>query len=420
MALPLPLVPIGLPTFLVRHAWAHPDKFGQIGVADTDDAPRDSIYVVDVNNKDVADVVMGVIEDRKVLNRLRQGSVLVLDGSSEGAGFRPDVFMRLERILREASIAESGIVCLTQNEKYAQDFANWRLGLHLPEFAYVYVYHSYLRLIMKKMRSVLDNTLERARILDSIGTLGQDGKRARFLCLNNKARAHRLVVVGTLVRRGMLKQGLVSLLCGRSDREQFQFRSAFEASLKQFPNFGEELEAIHSIQDKLPLRVSREDLSEEDSELDFSMGGPIEYYLDSSLSLVVETEMTAGKIKRFTEKLLKPLACGHPLLVAGNPATLNLVRKYGFQTFSPLIDESYDLIESPERRMELILKEFLRIVCLPEQDFADFLNRIRPILEHNILNFEQNLPHLLDEEDRWLAYRLRELLQSRRGSVHRA
>jgi hypothetical protein len=37
-----------------------------------------------------------------------------------------------------------------------------------------------------------------------------------------------------------------------------------------------------------------------------------------------------------TEKTLRPIACGHPFILAAGPGSLKYLQTYGFRTFSPL------------------------------------------------------------------------------------
>jgi len=62
-----------------------------------------------------------------------------------------------------------------------------------------------------------------------------------------------------------------------------------------------------------------------------------------------------------TEKSLRPIACGKPFILAATPGSLQYLQSYGFETFSDLIDESYDLIVEPQLRLLAIVKEMQRI-----------------------------------------------------------
>lgn len=57
----------------------------------------------------------------------------------------------------------------------------------------------------------------------------------------------------------------------------------------------------------------------------------------------------------FTEKLAKPLSTGKPFLLVSGPGTLDRIRAMGFETFSSVIDESYDRELTPTNRIHAIV-----------------------------------------------------------------
>ena len=82
-------------------------------------------------------------------------------------------------------------------------------------------------------------------------------------------------------------------------------------------------------------------------------------YTQTNCSIILET-VYDDRI-HLTEKTLRPIACGHPFMILSGPGTLAYLRKMGFNTFSPLINESYDLETDPTKRMEMVINEMTRI-----------------------------------------------------------
>jgi hypothetical protein len=105
-------------------------------------------------------------------------------------------------------------------------------------------------------------------------------------------------------------------------------------------------------------------------------------FTHSMISVVLETVFDDNRI-HLTEKTLRPIACGHPFILAAGPGSLSILRHYGFQTFSPWIDESYDNITDPDQRLACILKEMHRLVNLPAHDLQNVIDRCREISNHN-------------------------------------
>ena len=83
------------------------------------------------------------------------------------------------------------------------------------------------------------------------------------------------------------------------------------------------------------------------------------------------------------EKVWKAIANKHPFIVVGNYKILEELRRQGFKTFSPLIDESYDLEQHPYKRMKLIIKEIKRLSNFTMEEMNDWYKEFESILNHN-------------------------------------
>jgi hypothetical protein len=76
------------------------------------------------------------------------------------------------------------------------------------------------------------------------------------------------------------------------------------------------------------------------------------WYDNTCFSVVVETKISNRLF--ISEKIFKPLAYYHPLIVWGSPGSLKHLQEIGFETFGHTIDESYDTITSPSNRLNAI------------------------------------------------------------------
>ena len=85
-----------------------------------------------------------------------------------------------------------------------------------------------------------------------------------------------------------------------------------------------------------------------------------------------------------TEKVYKGIACEKPFLVFGTPFMLEDVRKLGFETFSPYIDETYDTISDNQERLNTIAKEIDRLVKLPPAEYQQVLIECKKIARRNL------------------------------------
>jgi hypothetical protein len=122
-------------------------------------------------------------------------------------------------------------------------------------------------------------------------------------------------------------------------------------------------------------------LSCQDITSDASATYSAEDFNHTAISVVLETVF--DQRIHLTEKILRPIACGHPFILAAGPGSLKLLKSYGFQTFSEYINESYDDIMDSAERLRAIVKEMQRIVDLPKDQRHQLFNNLRKIAAYN-------------------------------------
>jgi hypothetical protein len=105
-------------------------------------------------------------------------------------------------------------------------------------------------------------------------------------------------------------------------------------------------------------------------------------YTSTQLEIVLETLFDDDRIQ-LTEKSLRPIACGHPFMLMSTPGSLEYLRSYGFETFGPHIDESYDAIQNPVSRMRSIVTEMQRLASLSLDQKQQLYTKLRLIAARN-------------------------------------
>jgi len=103
---------------------------------------------------------------------------------------------------------------------------------------------------------------------------------------------------------------------------------------------------------------------------------------NSHISVVLETVFDDEKI-HLTEKILRPIACGHPFLLAAGPRSLEYLRSYGFKTFSPWLNEDYDLEHNSLIRLEKIIQSMKNFAELPFKEKKQVCDNINAIAKYN-------------------------------------
>lgn len=125
-------------------------------------------------------------------------------------------------------------------------------------------------------------------------------------------------------------------------------------------------------------------------------------YLDTYFSLVTETVFEYPYSFR-TEKIWKPIAIGHPFVVAANRGYYRDLHNLGFKTFGHLIDESFDLIDNNQERIERISQV---VTDLCNQDLVAFVTEANDVCQYN----RQHLVELYPQVEQAFATRFQEFL----------
>jgi hypothetical protein len=112
----------------------------------------------------------------------------------------------------------------------------------------------------------------------------------------------------------------------------------------------------------------------------------VEDYCATDIEVVLET-LFDDKRLHLTEKSLRPIACGHPFILAATHGSLQYLRNYGFRTFGDIIDESYDLIENPLDRLKAIVLAMKQITNWTKEEKQYKMRLLQEITEYNKQHF---------------------------------
>lgn len=84
-----------------------------------------------------------------------------------------------------------------------------------------------------------------------------------------------------------------------------------------------------------------------------------------------------------SEKFYKTISCEKPFIAFATPYFLEQVRELGFKTFSPYINESYDIELDNNKRASMIVAEIERIANLPISEYQMLLENCNLIANQN-------------------------------------
>ena len=223
-----------------------------------------------------------------------------------------------------------------------------------------------------------ENIAEIARMRDA-----PVDKPYKFLFLNGRIRGHRKFLIEKFKITGLLDHSIWTCLESRQG-EKSRFELTCDGrDLMMEPSLTKLLDSYYEVN----RYTSNINNTFQNSFVKFELFGnewgeiylKAEPYMDTYFSVITETVFDYPYSFR-TEKIWKPIAMGHPFVVAANVGYLKDLRNMGFQTFGHVIDESYDLIEDGQQRLNRIA-DVVRDLC--QQDLASFQKECYNVCEHN-------------------------------------
>jgi hypothetical protein len=200
-----------------------------------------------------------------------------------------------------------------------------------------------------------------------------------FLFLNGRSRPHRKYLIERLREQGLLEQALWTCLDPRPPRNRdFDLESMKSITeIKRLPSNYEYPKYRQPVQIASHQRhFIKYDMFDNTWGEVYIYSAP---YIDSYFSLVTETVYEVPRSFR-TEKIVKPLAQGHPWICAASPGFYRDIKALGFRSFDSVIDESFDQIDNAQDRMDRILA-VVNDLC--HSDLSHFLDQTKHICKYN-------------------------------------
>jgi hypothetical protein len=89
------------------------------------------------------------------------------------------------------------------------------------------------------------------------------------------------------------------------------------------------------------------------------------------------------------EKIFKSIIHLQPFVVMGSQGILTRLRKHGFKTFTPYIDESYDKEKGADKRMDMVLNEVDKLCSMEREEIDKWYWEMKDTLIHNFNHFSK-------------------------------
>jgi len=190
-----------------------------------------------------------------------------------------------------------------------------------------------------------------------------------FDCLCGARREHRDYVMLALEQSGLINQGIATyrdiFVGGNTGELTWRLKKQFPGQQLTWPYVSPNLDPAWEVKEQLDNSISSI--------------APWEIYNRSYYSILVET-LCHGDCYLMAEKIGKCLYARRLFVHFGTAHWLEKLRLFGFQTFSSVLDESYDNINDDIKRWQAA---FEQVKWLSNQNHTELLQKVKPILDHN-------------------------------------
>ncbi len=212
-------------------------------------------------------------------------------------------------------------------------------------------------------------------------------RQFKYCSHNNNIKDHRVELLLFLIKNDLLDGGVWSWFGGNEPIDQgvneldfTNFESAGYGKIDYSKEYGKEVVDIaHNL---VPYTH------------DYKVDGLQDYlnvipYFNSYFNIVTESvwgpgyENTHPQKIHITEKVWKCIVSFQPFILISNKNNLKKLREWGFKTFHPYIDESYDELDTYKERKVLLEKEIERLCSMTIKELDEWYWSMEDILKHN-------------------------------------
>lgn len=344
-------------------------------IAETDTYDQKGIYLVSV--RCYADMWSGKKKGAhprhvlyeippQVINAARNKKVIiVIDNQSEGLPLihkGVDGFYEMHVAMNNLDLPRDSVLLIDNNAWFKNQYTQWCIDHETkPLFNHTYFLTGFFYFHKRTPTYPL--------IHDAIRT----EKAKSFNSLNRTARIHRVEHLYYLISNNLLKNGIVSgHYTNDIDTDRLPVSTILEIEKDLYAN---------TLKSNLPLIADKNFVIENpdfDEETIFNHS----IYKNSLLSFVTETAFHQQGMF-ITEKTFKPIVAGHPFIILGQYNILKELRRMGYRTDFPGIDQSYDDILNPVDRFYAAHASLEKWVNTSRNQKNEYLMKSLKILRHN-------------------------------------
>ena len=340
---------------------------------------HNSVIYPDINRfkQDIADSLYPelFLESYRALKKQGKDYIAIIE-DTEAHWMETNLHIKLHKVLEEVNIPPKKILFITNDANVHKKYDDWCEKMDIKEKINIIDVQNYLtrmvrmikgksfdckdtKLSKEEKKKELDQLIEKYPINFKHESNSFENSDKRFLCLMGHSNPSRIKIWNFLLDNNSIKeQGYVS-------------------------NIGEGIVLEDSYKDATHEDILCGRSNPTNDNLSY-------YYENSYFSLVPETN--SGLM--FSEKIEKPLFYGHPFIVFNDIAIghLKLLKRYGFETFPEMFDESYDEIENTTKRIEFICSEVKRLCEMDKKELHSLCVSVKEKIIHNQNNLFSFIP----------------------------
>ena len=227
--------------------------------------------------------------------------------------------------------------------------------------------------------------------LNNIFTNGHGYYRQFKYCShNNNYKTHRCELLLFLIKENILDCGVSTWFGGLEPKDQgienvdFSKFNGLSGVVDYSEEFG--MDVVKTANELIPYSY------------DYTIHGLQDYlnvipYFNSYFNIITESCWGPGYDKTFpqkihiTEKVWKSIVTYQPFIIISTQNNLKKMKEWGFKTFSPWIDESYDDKETYEERLSIIRREIIRLCGMSREELDKWYWEMSDILQYNAKHF---------------------------------
>lgn len=320
--------------------------------------PRHALYEIPLE-------VIQAARNRKVL--------IVIDNQSEGLPLIRntivDGFFEMHEAMKNLRLPKYSVVLVDSNAQFNAQYSQWCIEREQsPQIAHTYFLTGFYYFHTRVPKQPL--------ILDALKL----PEAKDYNSLNRTARPQRVDHLYYLITKNLLQYGLVSgNYTNNIENPEVIDSLILDADHKHYEK---------TLKNNLPLIVDK-DFTIDSPDVDNTTIFNHSIYKNSLLSFVTETAFHQPGMF-ITEKTFKPIVAGHPFIILGQYNILKELKKMGYQTDFPGIDQSYDDIPDPVDRFYAAHSSLIKWVNTSRTQKESFIRESLKIIKHNQVIYGQH------------------------------